>query len=386
MLLLNQLTGSLQAELGRFSQIFMPGSFQRIATAAALSKARKKLKYTAFIELNDSALKIFYDDFPLQKQWYGLRLLAVDGSRVELPNDPEIAATFGVNNTSGHPMGLLSTLYDLNHHLWLHGELVPITTAEREVAKGHLVKTDPNDLLIYDRGYPAFWFFALHQQAKRHFCMRMQRSMFPCIDRFFDSDDLERIVQLSPSKQSCRQCRQHDAPTAPITVRLVRVILASGAVEVLVTSLLDTERYPAKDFAGLYQKRWNHEEGYKQLKIHTELQNWSGKQLHTVLQDLYAKMLTLNLAAMHELVAQVKLEENTRNRRRPYQVNRAMGLSFLKDNLVRTLTAVNPRDWIQRITDAMASHCNAIRPNRKFLRRLRPGTGVRVRPAYKPNS
>lgn len=383
MLLLNQLKGSLQAELDYFFQIFLPGALQRHATAAALSKARKKLKHTSFIELNEQALTSFYADFPLQKRWHGLRLLAVDGSRVELPNDPEISAKFGIHSTSGRPMGVLSTLYDLEHRLWLDGQLVPANTAEREVAKEHLAKTAPDDLLLYDRGYPSFWFFALHQQAERHFCMRLQRSLFPNSDSFFEANEPERIVQIAPTKPRRRQCRQHDAPTVPITLRLIRVVLDSGTVEVLATSLLDAKRYPAELFAGLYQKRWGIEEGYKHLKIHAELQNWSGRQMHTVLQDLHAKMLTLNLAAMHELVAQAKLEEITRNRQHSYQVNRAMGLSFLKGNLVRILTEVRPLAWIQRITDAMANHSNAIRPNRKFERKLRPGVGVRVKPAYK---
>jgi len=26
-----------------------------------------------------------------------------------------------------------------------------------------------NDPLLYDRGYPTFWLFALHQQEQRHF-------------------------------------------------------------------------------------------------------------------------------------------------------------------------------------------------------------------------
>lgn len=84
-------------------------------------------------------------------------------------------------------------------------------------------------------------------------------------------------------------------PEGHNVLRLIRVELGSGEVEVLATSLLDSELYPTELFAELYHERWGHEEGYKHLKIHAELQNWTGKQLHTVFQDLHAKLLTLNL-------------------------------------------------------------------------------------------
>ena len=41
------------------------------------------------------------------------------------------------------------------------------------LAGEHLAATRANDLILYDRGYPAFWLFALHHQEQRRFCARM---------------------------------------------------------------------------------------------------------------------------------------------------------------------------------------------------------------------
>jgi len=41
------------------------------------------------------------------------------------------------------------------------------------------------------------------------------------------------------------------------------------------------------------------------------LQNWSEKQLHAVLQDLHAKLLTLNLASIQKAIAQIRVDEKT---------------------------------------------------------------------------
>jgi len=384
MLLINQLKGSLQDELDRFFRVHSPSRlFQRVVTNAALSKARKKLKASAFIELNEKSLETFYEEFPLQNRWHGFRLLAVDGSKVELPSDPEVEEQFGLHETSGRPMGLLSTLYDLNNRLWLHAELVPTSIGERASVREHLKKTNQDDLLVYDRGYPAFWFFSLHKQVERNFCVRLQRGLSKEVDDFFTLGESEAIVRITASKKSRSKCQHYGVPSSPVNLRLIRVELDSGGVEVLATSLLDSKRYPTNLFADLYHRRWNHEEGYKQLKIHAELQNWSGRKLHTIFQDLHAKLLTLNLAAMQEAAAQILVDQNTQGRKHRYQVNRVQALSQMKDVIVRILDSPNPRSWLRRLAISMANNINAVRPGRKFERKPRLGAGIRVRPGYK---
>lgn len=49
-------------------------------TAGAFTKARKKLKHTAFTELNDDIIGIYYKDQNI-KRFRGFRLLAFDGVR-----------------------------------------------------------------------------------------------------------------------------------------------------------------------------------------------------------------------------------------------------------------------------------------------------------------
>jgi len=61
-----------------------------LVTKSAFTQARRHLKATAFITLNQKAvLDVFYDDDNYQKAW-GFRLLAIDGSKIHLPNTTEI--------------------------------------------------------------------------------------------------------------------------------------------------------------------------------------------------------------------------------------------------------------------------------------------------------
>src|SRR5438046_560129 len=62
-------------------------------TASAWSQARLKLRYTAFIALNEKAiLKVLYRDHahPQLRLWKGHRLLVIDSSLVRLPNREDL--------------------------------------------------------------------------------------------------------------------------------------------------------------------------------------------------------------------------------------------------------------------------------------------------------
>ena len=64
-------------------------------TASAFSQARYKLAHTAFIELNEKAVvEPMYADTDYQRFW-GYRLLAIDGSKIRLPDNEEIREEFG---------------------------------------------------------------------------------------------------------------------------------------------------------------------------------------------------------------------------------------------------------------------------------------------------
>ncbi len=81
-------------------------------------------------------------------------------------------------------------------------------------------------------------------------------------------------------------------PTQFLRHRLVRVELADGEVEVLVTNLMDEEAFPASEFKALYPLRWGAEENYKRIKQWVEIENFSDKSVLSVIQDFYANVLT----------------------------------------------------------------------------------------------
>ena len=72
---------------------------------------------------------------------------------------------------------------------------------------GQRLYSSPDDLFLYDRGYPVFWLFAFHAQEQRHYCARVRHDFHSEVKAFVADGAKERIVVLTPNTASARQCR-----------------------------------------------------------------------------------------------------------------------------------------------------------------------------------
>jgi hypothetical protein len=371
-LLLNLRKGSLQDEVNGFWEVLTGQPLATGVSAAAVCKARQKLDPDALLALNERLLRAFAQAFPLRR-WHGLRVLATDGSTLRLPPTPAVSAHFGAPPAgSTIPLGRLSQLVDVLNGVVVDAELDAYDVGERVLAGEHLEATAPQDLVLYDRGYPAFWLFARHDQLERDFCARLPVGFSPEVTTFLARGARSTVITRAPTPAARRQCQLYAIPTAPIPVRLVRVTLANGETEVLATSLLAEQEWPSVWFKGLYHLRWGAEEAYKCDKLRLELENFSGLSVRVVLQDCYAKLFTLNLTAICAWVAQAIATERYRQRRRDYRVNFAHALSGMKNTVVRLLVGADTTELLTSLILAMAMNVEAVRPNRSFPRKMKP--------------
>ena len=252
--LLNLVKRALQDELDEFFNLEKGAAgAARVVTKSAFSQARQKLKAEAFVELNDVQVDYFYRHFAYQT-WHGLRLLAVDGSTAQLPATPDIVAHFGLWGTA--PLARVSQMFDPLNKMTLAALLGSKAQGEREYAARHCAHIGAGDLVLLDRGYPAFWLFVLILSRHAHFCARMPVGLWNVVDQFVAIGLGEQLVTLAPGATAAQECQaRHLAPHA-LRVRLLRIALDNGEVEVLVTSLLDPAQYPYANFKELYHQRW----------------------------------------------------------------------------------------------------------------------------------
>jgi hypothetical protein len=379
--LLNLRKGANQDELDRFFEVVCDQPLADSVSKSALTQARAKLRADAFAELNDVLVDGAMNGLPMRR-WHGFRLLAVDGSSFLLPKEPAIVEAFGQTGEVT-PQARFSRLYDVLNRVIVSADIEPLSVGERILAGEYLPSTRADDLLLYDRGYPAFWLFAAHAEEQRHFCARLPRAFCAEVQAFAAGTARSQVISLSPCDEARRQCRAFGLPAQALRLRLIRVRLKGGEEELLITSLLDEETFPTHLFKHLYHLRWGIEEGYKKEKSWAEVENFSGRTVHALKQDVLAKVLTLNLTAILVWVAQWMTKRLYQARRREYQVNFANALSKIKDNVVRLLGLEPPPGLLERLVCAMAQEVEAIRPDRSFPRDIKSSKPKRFHPNYK---
>jgi len=371
--LLNALRGSYQDQLDRFFKIlFRLDVANRMVSKAALTKARMKLKYQAFIELNHQVNAFFEKKFN-PKTWFGFRLLIIDGSTIRLPRCEDIAKHFGVwkvRQGRPSPMARISQLYDTLNKITVDALISPKHIGERELAAQHLLNIMPTDLILLDRGYPAWWLFALITSLDANFCARISCTKWKIVRSFFHSNAKESIIFVPPPTTSIKTARQMGLDLTPLKLRLIRIENA-GKTQVLITSLTDTKLYPYEVFADLYHKRWPVEEDYKTIKCRIELENFSGKSALSVYQDFHSKVLLKNLVSVLALPVNDILTNSTTSRKYDYQINFTQAISKSKDVIALLFQQTTSKliQLIESLQDIFLKTIEPIRPGRKYPRR-----------------
>ncbi len=371
--LLTGIRGAVQAELDScFALLAGRTRLCRAITASAFSKARSHLVANLFEPLNTELLRLVDEVVPQQPDWQGLRVLAADASKVRLTlldlegrRHIREAAIFG----------LFRPGIELFDSLILHSSLV----GERQMLFERLDRLGAQDMLVLDRGYPGAWLVAALLHRGIPFCIRCDSSAsFSAITQFMRSGEDEAQVTLPPPHR--QDAIDYECPRLPSMVRLIRQVTPTGKVRVLMTSLLDTARYPATSFSALYHSRWRIEEAFKRIKHRLNLEHTSGLTWLAACQDVGAKMVCDNLNALATyLAAEERLPSDS-----PWRVNRTMAFNTVRRILPRVLAGV--QQITTRVTKEIFSEI--VKNLQKFIPdRARPRPNQRkphLSFAYKP--
>jgi hypothetical protein len=385
--LINFVRGSYQDELDNFFKtLFRFDVARRVVSKAALSKARMKLKFEAFIELNRH-LVTYFERYFNPGTWHGFRLLAIDGSTTRLPLEDAISQHFGAWNVRRGkpcPMARVSQMFDVLNQITIDAIIYPKSTGERQLAAQHMLNLMPGDLLLLDRGYPAWWLFSLIISLNANFCARISCKKWKAVRKFFNSGRAEQIIELPMHATSVALCREMGISMAPLKLRLIRVE-NDGKVQVLVTTLTDTKRYPIEIFRDLYHSRWPVEEDYKAIKCRLELENFTGKSALSVYQDFHAKVFAKNLVSVLAFPLRDSIETDTAARKHEYKVNFTQALSKSK-GVIALLFHETGKIVTQLIADLQQIFFRTIepiRPGRKYPRNHKV-KNRKFFPQYKP--
>lgn len=343
-------------------------------TKSAFCQQRMKIKDLFFACLNEILVESFYEHYAEQvKRWNGFRLIAIDGSIACLVNTGDVTSHFGTqgNHIKEMTMGQVLSAFDILNGITIRADMFPIKVAEQKLAQ-HWVSFYSSDmLLIYDRGYPGFANFFLHQNKEepQAYLMRCPLGFSKEVKAFVNSVENDTISLFRANKYSSEELYKQGfiVPVgSTINVRLIKVVLDDGTMEVLATNLFNKKDYPHDVFKELYFTRWGIETKYDTIKNQLQLEAFSGQKVATIMQDFYITFFLSNLQEIIAKPCEKHLIRINRSRKHHYKINRNIAFGMMKNRIVEMFMIYNPEKILQNLEKLFLQHIEPVRTNRKY--------------------
>lgn len=327
-------------------------------TVSAFVQQRNKIKYDAF----ETLFRNFTNAVDELKLFKGYRLLAVDGSDLHVPINPNEPDSFHQRKNGDKPYNLLhiNTLYDLERKIYTD---VTVEGKKCENESKALVKMVDRDtstvptIYIADRGYEAYNNMAHIQEKGQKFVIRAKDFSYGGIVYSLklpqtDELDEEIILRLTRKQQSYNDqnlkflphkcvfdylpfsCKKH-IPVTPyeLKFRVVRFKLTENTHEVLITNL-SKEDFGIEELKKLYAMRWGIETSFRDLKYTIGLSYPHSKKTEYILQEIFAKLTMYNFAEL--ITSHVVIKQ--KNRKYPYKINFAAAVHICRNFFFKNIS------------------------------------------------
>ncbi len=282
------------------------------ATAGALCQARYRLGARPVVALFRAACRPLATPATPGAFLFGRRLMALDGTTVELPDTPANVRTFGRRRTprgsSAWPQALLILLVECGTRAVCDAGVWPGQADERRAGRRLLRSVGPGTLLLWDRGFQNVAMVEATQARGADFLGRLPATVAPLPVQVLD--DGTTLVRLRASDYPRRRHGAH------VVVRLIRYTLddprrpGHRVEHRLVTSLHNPAVAPARDLILAYHRRWEIESALDELKTHQRpARPLRSRKPVGVIQEIYGLLIAHYLvrAAMSEAAAQANM-------------------------------------------------------------------------------
>lgn len=370
------------AEGGSLAKILHDAGIQ--ATASAVTQRRAQIPpevfRTVFTNFNSTCAD---NEF-----FCGYRLLAVDGTAVNLPRNPK-SPSFVQND--GIPKGVnqlhVTPLYDILNRTFADVVIQPEPKKDEIGALVDMLERNTftqKALIIADRGFESYNliahclekenvdflirvrqnYSAMREVAKLPM-MELDCTIRPTITTTQTKEDKKsgyvflQVPKKSKAGSKTRRGRWDFPSPYPMKLRVCRFLLDNGEFETVATSL--PASFTLEDIKELYHLRWGIETAFRDWKYTLGLVNLHGKSDAFAEQEIYASLTAFNFASRvcNEVVAR-----QPKNGIYAYKVNFKMAVMLCKEFL-RTHNADG-----EKLLAEIARYTVPIRPDRQDERNL----------------
>lgn len=342
-------------------------------TKGAFSLQRTKLNPLFFAVWNRWLVNCFYEHYGTKvKRWRGFRLQAVDGSRAYLVNRKDVVDHFGTqsNQHVGVPMAQVMQVQDILNDITVWGDIYPVRESEQTIMNSRVHHLYEDSLTIFDRGYPSFtlMYLMINEETPRHFVIRCKVGFNNEVKQFVKSRKSSKVIELRATSAAIATLRENGyivTAATTIKIRLVKIKLPNGEVEILLTNLYDEKLFTLADLKQLYGMRWRIETTYGKQKNQQQMEQFSGHRVICIQQDYGAGLFVANLQSLIEKQCEDYLQKVNATRKYDYKINRNISWAALKYNIVKLFLDNNPKEILLQLQKLFERNIEPIRPGRQ---------------------
>ena len=320
------------------------------------------------------------EDAPGSWRWLGHRVLDVDGSTLTMADTPANQAEYPQQRSQkpgcGFPIARLVVVFSL-----AVGTVIDAVLGKyegKQTGENSLFRTlhdllREDDVVLADRYFGGWFDLALLLERGVHSVVR-KHQLRPTdfrTGRHLGPDD-HIVVWFKPQRPAWMSREQHESLPNILVLREVRVRVEQKGFRthelVVVTTLLDAQRYAAAEIATLYRRRWQAELNLRSLKIVMQMDHLRCKTPHRVRNEFCMHLVAYNLIRKVTALAAIRAGVE------PWKLSFKGALQTLNRMLPLLDTRVPTDQWCDELLEAVATHLVGDRPNRyePRLRKRRP--------------
>lgn len=275
-------------------ELALPDSKGTLIAKSAISQARQRLGEDPLAYLFTVSAAEWAGRSADAHRWRGLALYGMDGTTMRVADSPENRAAFGGQNShrgeSGYPSVRVVAMMALRSHVLSAFRFADYGTGETTLARGIWNEVPENSLVIVDRNFLVKKdLIHLETSGERHWLSRTKVNTKWAIKEKLGKDDY--LVEWDVSETGL---------PSTWTLRAIHYQKKGFPRATLLTSLLDAEKYPAKELVELYHERWETEIAYDEVKTHLldRQESIRSKTPEGVRQELWGIALAYNLVRL----------------------------------------------------------------------------------------
>jgi hypothetical protein len=342
----------------------------------AFAKARQTLPWEYWCALICLLADRFAETHDDRVRWNALRLLALDGTLVNLPAQRALQEHYGVarNQRGGRvPQARLVMLEFALTRVPFRFQLTPKCCAEKTSATPVLQNLRRHDLVLMDRGFWSYGLFCQIAAQQAYFAIRqIQQARLSVIKQLGRGDAL---VRFAPAEKKWRRA----GLPASMVLRRIEYQVSGFRKTAVITNATDPRQISRADWVGqaagqhgvavldktLYHRRWEIETSFGELKVQQGLERLRSHTPRSIEYEIAGHLL------LYLMTRWLMVEAAERATVEP------LGLSFLEAHRelqdVMPLLILSPLNHVRRVVlpnllKRIGEHRVRQRPGRHYPR------------------